>query len=436
MKLPRTLLLACLGAAPLCAQQVETKTDTQKSATGAGNASATGAATAAGSADGVVKTDKQSSTIQAGQRPPHGGNGMLPQPQQQQPEQKAVAYIGVLTREVPTELRAQFSLADGFGLLVDEVMPDSPALAAGLKMYDVLVKFEDQQLVNMEQFMSLVRSKKKGDVVQLDVITGGKETKVPVTLGEHLVAARETHQRFPEIVGGMPPGGMQFFNDGMLRGGEHRGGFQHQGQNQNQNQGQNQGQAMREQMERFQLEIREYQKRVQEWSKNGGQGPMPQAPMLNLPGAGAQQPHGGGAGGVAGGGGGGRHHNGHQPQAGIIMPPGVNMPQFNMQMQTTASVSRRDDSGEYTLKTEDGKKIFVARPNNGPERSWPVNNDAERQAVPKELRDKLQMMDGATNGIRIEINPGNILPGAGMNGPAAPVNPATPPPAKGKTTSA
>ncbi|MFM2143199.1 MAG: hypothetical protein RLZZ476_1743, partial [Verrucomicrobiota bacterium] len=49
---------------------------------------------------------------------------------------KMVPYIGVLTREVPEELRTQFSLLDGFGLLVEEVMPDSPAQAAGLKTHD------------------------------------------------------------------------------------------------------------------------------------------------------------------------------------------------------------------------------------------------------------------------------------------------------------
>ena len=89
------------------------------------------------------------------------------------PEQKSVAYMGVLTREVPVEFRSQFGLPDGFGLMVDEVMPDSPAQTAGIKPHDILVKFADQQLVNMEQLLTLVRSKKKGDVVPFTVITGG-----------------------------------------------------------------------------------------------------------------------------------------------------------------------------------------------------------------------------------------------------------------------
>ena len=393
MKLPRTLLIACLGAAPLCAQQVEPKTDTPKPA----------ATTEDAGGNGGVKTDSQPAPAPSGRRHTHG-NAMP------QPEQKPVTYIGVLTREVTAELRAQFSLADGFGLLVDEVMPDSPGKAAGLKVYDVLVKFEDQQLVNMDQFMSLVRSKKKGDVVQLDVITGGKEIKVPVTLGEHLVPAGNDHHPHQGYAGWGQPNGMPFSHGEMFRGGEQRG-FQHQGN------------AIREQVERFQQEMREYQQRIQEWSKGGNAGPMPQPPVFKQPGGGHQSRW--------------EHHDrGPQNQTGISIPPGTNLQRFNFsQSSNAANVTRRDDSGEYSIKNEDGKKTFSARPNNGKEQSWPVNNDAERQAVPQEFRDKLRMMDGASNSAHLEFHnapgantPGNSAPAGGGEAPA-------PPPVKAKTTS-
>lgn len=388
MKLHPTLLIACFGASTLCAQQVEQKIEPQKTAA-AGDASASGG----------VKTDSQTSTAQSTHRHTHTHGNAQPQP-----EQKPVAYIGLLTREVTPELRAQFSLAEGFGLLVDEVLPDSPAKAAGLKEYDILVKLEDQQLVNMEQFMSLVRAKKKGDVVHLGVITGGKETKVPVTLGEHLVAAHADHHHPHQTYAAWgQPHGMPGFNGEMFRDGEPYG-FQHHGN------------AMREHLERFQQEMREYQQRMQEWAKGGHAGPMPQPPKFNhMPGA-DQQPHGAG-----------RHHTGPQPQTGITIPPGTNLQQFNFShSNNAANVTRRDDSGEYTLRNEDGKKTFIVRPKNGQEQSFPVNNDAERQAVPQEFRDKLKMMDSTTNGIRIEINP---APNTDGNAPAMP-------PVKGKQTSA
>lgn len=401
MKLPRTLLIACLSAAPLCAQQVEPKPEAPKPAATPGDASG----------NGGVKTDNQTATSQPGHHHAQG-HGMP------QPEQKPVAYIGLLTREVPPELRAQFSLAEGFGLLVGEVLPDSPAKAAGLKVYDVLVKFEDQQLVNMDQFMALVRARKKGDVVQLDVITGGKETKVSITLGEHLVAAYDRdprpHHGHGGYAGGMPQNGVPARDDQFRSDGQPRG-------LQNQN---NQLQEQFERLRHLQQEMREYQQRVQEWSKGGSNGPMPQAPTLKLPGHGDEPQSQGG----------GRHRNGHPPQTGISIPPGTDLQRFNF---SQSQATRRDDSGEYTLKTENGQKSFIVRPKSGPVQTWPINTDAERQAVPQEFRDKLQMMDGAGSGVRIEINPG---PGGNVPGNPAPAgggnNTPALPPVKAKSTSA
>jgi|GEM_PF-715001 len=401
MKLTHSLLIASLGAAPLCAQwvetkpdhgalmlrhlahlcaqQVETKPDTPKPAAAA--------------------TENANSGAQPDHQPPPNGRRHFHGNEARQQEQKPVTYIGLLTREVPAELRAQLSLAEGFGLLVDEVIPESPAKAAGLKVYDVLVKFEDQQLVNMEQFMSLVRSKKKGDVVQLGVISGGKETKVPVTLGEHQVESSD-HQPRQGYPGWAPPNGLQFFNGNPFQG-EAQRGFQ------------NQAHALQERVERFQQEMRENQGRIQDWAKSGNTGPMPQAPQFNLPGA-------------------GRHRFEHQPDTGISIPPGTNLQRFNYSKSSSAAnTTQRDDSGEYTLKNEDGKKTFIVRPNNGKEQSWPINSDAERQAVPQKFQDKLRLMDGADSG---NPGPGTVIPGTlpskdGGNKP-------NPPPVEGQKTSA
>jgi len=383
MKLPHTLLIACLGTAPLCAQQVETKPDTPKPA-----------------AADSPKRDRQPDP----QPPPNGhrrSHGHEEHPQ----EQKPVTYIGLLTREVPAELRVQLSLAEGFGLLVEEVLPESPAKAAGLKVFDVLVKFEDQQLVNMEQFMSLVRSKKKGDVVQLAVISSGKETQVAVTLGEHQVAAHDRPPQ-PDHPGWANPHGMLPFHSFPFPGGMRRG-FQ------------DQAHALREQVERFQQEMREYQERIQQWSRGGATGPMPQAPILNLPG-GDHYPQGGG-----------RHHDERQPETGTATPPGTHQQRFNFSKSSSAaSTTRRDDSGEYTLKNEDGRKTFIVRPNHGKEQSWPLNTDAEREAVPQEFRSKLQEMDAATSAHREEHpGPRNPAPKGGDNSPNQP-------PVKRRATSA
>jgi hypothetical protein len=390
MKLTHSFLLACLGTASLCAQQAKPEVD-QKSAT---NGEATASATAIITNNG--KTEIHTAETRPGRRPAQAQPPAAP-------EQKPVAYIGVLTREVPPEMRSQFNLPEGFGLMVDEVMPDSPAQQAGLKMHDVLLRLDDQRLVNMEQLMLLVRSHKKGDNVTLTVITGGKESTIPVTLGEHVMPAVGQHLQYG--FGGWSPHGAPFFRGDTSRGFE------------------NQSREFNEQMERFQKEMREYQQLIQEWARKGNQGPMPQPPMFNPPAGGEPRPLSVG-------------HSGGNP---MPPPPNPNVPsvqQFNYsESHAATTVSRRDDSGDYTLKREDGKATFTARPNGGTEQSWPINNEAERQAVPKEFREKLRMMDGAQSTIRIQVDP---APGNGHPPPAPKPGGASTPPSvpKGRGTSA
>lgn len=401
MKLKHSFLIACLSATPLCAQQVtEQKAEVQKSETATsssdGNASAT--ATVTVDSNGVTKTETRTSDSRTGR--PHPRN----QPTDQQQDQKPVPYIGVLTREVPPELRDQFSLAEGFGLMVEDVMPDSPAEKGGIKVHDVLLKFEDQQLVSTEQLMVLVRAKHKGDTVNLTMISGGKEKQVPVIIGEHLMAVHQPRQP-SKIAGGWPQNGMHVFNGG------------------NWQPFQNQGNQLNEQMQRLQKEMQEYQQRVQDWARQGNNGAMPQPPAFNTP-DNAPKPR-------------GNQVNG-APVA-TPHPAGGNVQQFNFsEAHATANVTRRDDSGEYTLKREDGKSTFIARPNNGKEQSWPVNDDTERKAIPEEFRDKLRMMDGAGGGIRIDINPGpnggSVDPQPGQGGMSKPQS--TPSRPKKPTTSA
>lgn len=305
-----------------------------------------------------------------------------PEPREKRggPEQKSVAYMGVLTREVPVELRSQFGLPEGFGLMVDEVMPDSPAKTAGIKAHDILVKFADQQLVNMEQLMTLVRSKKKGDVVPLTIITGGKETQMSVTLAESMVLATEQRPS-PRGFPGMPQ--MQVYGFG--------GGG---------------GPDVREHMEQLQRQMREYQERMQEWGRGGREGPMPQMPSNR--------------------GEGGRRGAGPGPR------DGEKHSETRVESHAAANIIRRDESGEYQLKNENGKRTFTARPKDGEEQSWPVNTDAERQAVPEKFREKLRLFDNVHQDIRIEQH---------FRGPDAPRPPeggprGNPPPApKGRETS-
>jgi hypothetical protein len=99
-------------------------------------------------------------------------------------KKEMLPYCGVSTVEVTPPLASQLRLAAGTGLLVDFVEPKSPAEMAGIKQYDILMKFDDQVLCNSEQLRVLVRSKMMSDDVKFAIVRQGQPTSVNVELGQ------------------------------------------------------------------------------------------------------------------------------------------------------------------------------------------------------------------------------------------------------------
>ena len=101
-----------------------------------------------------------------------------------------VTYLGVETSEVPRVLSEQLGLARGFGLVIDYVVPDGPAAAAGVKESDILKMLNDQILTEPDQLSKLIRSFPEGTNVTLTILRKGAESKVTVKLGKRDMPAR------------------------------------------------------------------------------------------------------------------------------------------------------------------------------------------------------------------------------------------------------
>ena len=99
-------------------------------------------------------------------------------------EMEKVAFLGVSTGPVSSTLGAQLGLIPGSGLVVNQVVPASPA-AGVLQVHDVLVKLDDQLLIEMNQLAVLVRSHKEGDEVTVTYLRGGKQATAKVKLAVH-----------------------------------------------------------------------------------------------------------------------------------------------------------------------------------------------------------------------------------------------------------
>lgn len=98
-------------------------------------------------------------------------------------ETEPATFLGVSTVVVSAALTEQLGLAAGMGLVVNAIVPDSPA-ATALKRHDVLLKLNDQMLVNSHQLAVLVRTFKEGDEITLTYVRAGKEATAKVKLAK------------------------------------------------------------------------------------------------------------------------------------------------------------------------------------------------------------------------------------------------------------
>ncbi|MSU23601.1 MAG: PDZ domain-containing protein [Opitutus sp.] len=127
-------------------------------------------------------------------------------------EKEIVTYLGVETAPVSPALTAQLGLPAHAGLVVGRVAPGSPA-ASALKEHDILLKLDDQLLVDQHQLAVLVRNHQEGDEVTLTVVRGGKQTTAKVKLAKHEVP------KMAMMPPGQPGAGFNGFGGGFGPGG-------------------------------------------------------------------------------------------------------------------------------------------------------------------------------------------------------------------------
>jgi hypothetical protein len=121
-----------------------------------------------------------------------------------------LTFLGLVTRNADEVVAAQLELSPETGLVVVEVVPDGPA-AGVLKVNDLLVRFDDQVLIEPRQLGVLVRSHKEGDEVKLTYYRGGKQQTARVKLAKHMVPEAamtlpRNHNKFFAHSGGEPFG--------------------------------------------------------------------------------------------------------------------------------------------------------------------------------------------------------------------------------------
>lgn len=92
-------------------------------------------------------------------------------------------FIGVELTELTSDLRTHFGVGDN-GVLVGRVEPGGPAAKAGVKVGDILTAVDGEGVGSSMEVGRLVRSKKEGEVVALEVSRGGRMHNLTATVAE------------------------------------------------------------------------------------------------------------------------------------------------------------------------------------------------------------------------------------------------------------
>lgn len=253
-------------------------------------------------------------------------------------ESKPQPFLGVVTQSVPPALGTQLSLPEGFGLLVEDVLPESPAAQAGLQKHDILKLLNDQQLISPEQLATLVRAAGKDTAVTLTIIRKGQEQKITAKIAEEALPAhpRREPEFFPQFDRRAIDKGMERMKEGMR---EHQ-----------------------EKIRQLEERSREELARVVKGARRFAAEILPEDVLKDLKGGGPKV----------------RVYSGSSTSTWDTGKARVNL---------------KDNDGEIEVKLEDGKRTMVAKdPQGTVVFEGPIDTEAQRQAVPEPYRKKLDQV--------------------------------------------
>jgi Do/DeqQ family serine protease len=104
-----------------------------------------------------------------------------------------IPWLGLSVQELDRRLAYYFKIPEGRGVVVSDVTEEGPAHEAGLEAGQVLVAVGGRQIDSKETYLSIIRDYGVGDMVPLEVWTGGRSKMVkvrskpfPETLAEDL----------------------------------------------------------------------------------------------------------------------------------------------------------------------------------------------------------------------------------------------------------
>ena len=93
-------------------------------------------------------------------------------------------WLGIVIQDLTADLAAGFGLPDAGGVLISDVMKDSPAEAAGMQPGDIIVEFTGAEIKEVTDLQRRVAAVEPGRPAALTVIRDRRPTRLTVRIGE------------------------------------------------------------------------------------------------------------------------------------------------------------------------------------------------------------------------------------------------------------
>ncbi len=100
------------------------------------------------------------------------------------PEINKRAYLGVYLEEIDDNIRKQLEFDENYGILLDDIVKDSPADKAGLKEEDILLKFNSEKVYTVDQLINMLNNFEPEQKIKLQIFRNNKTHKISLILGE------------------------------------------------------------------------------------------------------------------------------------------------------------------------------------------------------------------------------------------------------------
>jgi serine protease Do len=92
-------------------------------------------------------------------------------------------WLGVMIQDITPELAKSFGLVHSNGVLVSDVVKDSPADKAGLLSGDVILRFDGKEIENAHKLSQLVAETAPNTLIKIGLLRNGKEKTLSLKIG-------------------------------------------------------------------------------------------------------------------------------------------------------------------------------------------------------------------------------------------------------------